>query len=1101
MRKPSSTFCMVLSFFLLIHLAGNAQINQKLDLSVKGKTLKEFFQAIESQTDFTFMYNNINLEEKVSIDVKQTSLESVLERVLKPESLTFEVKNKQILIKSIQGKQKASAQSKKISGKVSDSSGEAIAGANVVEKGTTNGVITDMEGNFNLTIDANAQLVISFIGYMPETVPVGNRTVVNVTLKDDTQALDEVVVVGYGTKRKSDITSAISVVDMDNIGDVPSVDASRLIMGQAPGVVVKQTAGTPGKEMDITIRGLGSLGASSAPLYVVDGFPLGTSGQQSLNPNDIESISILKDAASTSIYGARGSNGVILITTKGAKKGELKLTATASLGIQSIPDNRRVKMMNGQEFAQFKKESFMDKIRYFEKREPSLEEVPADFRYPEQTKHSTDWFDEIVNNNAMVQNYNITLSEGLGKIKSVLSLGYLKQDGAIIETNFERFSARANINGEVNNYISVGWNIAASRTNERLIGTDGRDAIIGMSLSADPREPVYNEDGSWNDYIGGENGVFGYPNPVMYLHQSENNQNINRILSNGYVEITFLKDFKFKPSVNVSLINLKRRDYRPSTLAGTNAPPPRNAAMTEWHQETVNYSADFLLSYAKQIKEHSINAMLGYTAQEENWEELKGDGSKFPNDEIRIFQNAESISMNSNKYSWSLLAYFARLDYNFKDKYLLSASVRREGSSRFGADNRWGNFPAVSVGWRVSEESFMPELSWLSNLKVRASYGVTGNNNIGNYSSLSGLNSSNYILGGGLAPGTVIGSFSNTLLGWERSNAMDVGLDVALFSNKLILTAEYYNKITNDMLLEKEIPIITGFGSTFTNTGKVRNRGVELALDYKTNVAKDLNLRGNFNIAFNRNKVLAIRGENDYIENFNFYNIYNRSVVGQPIGMLYGYKWLGIFSSEEEIARSPIQEGAVPGVFKYLDANKDGEVTYDREDMVEIGNPHPKFVWSLTLGADYKNFDLNILFTGAQKYDMIRNIETSTLNMDGVFNVLAEANNKWRSAENPGNGRVPTTNTWKWEREISSRYVYDASHAWLKSVSLGYTIPKKNALLPGARFYLNAENLLLITSYPGSNPDVNRDGGINIGRDDEAYPVPRIFSIGTVITF
>lgn len=1101
MRKPYSNLCIIISFFMLIHFSAYAQISQKLDLSLKDITLKEFFHTIESKTNFTFMYGNIDLNKKVSVQVKQTSLENILKRVLPPQSLTYEVDNKQILIKNMQESKSTSSQTKSITGTVTDNNGEPVTGANVVEKGTTNGVITDSEGKFSLKTSANARLNISFIGYIPQEVLVGNRNIVNITLKEDTQALDEVVVVGYGTKRKSDITSAISVVDMDNIGDVPSVDASRLILGQAPGVVVKQTSGTPGKEMEITIRGLGSLGASSSPLYVVDGFPLGTSGQQSLNPNDIESISILKDAASTSIYGARGSNGVILITTKGAKKGELKLTATASLGIQNVPGNRRVKMMNGEEFATFKKESFMDKIRYFEKREPSIEEVPIDFRYPEQTQNSTNWFDEIVNNNALVQNYNVTLTEGLGKVRTVLSLGYLKQDGAVIETNFERFNARANIQGEINPYISVGWNIAASRTNERLVDTDGRDAIIGMSLSADPREPVYNEDGTWNDYIGGQNGIFGYPNPVMFLHQTENKQNINRIISNGYVEITFLKDFKFKPSVNVSLINLRREDFRPSTLAGTNAPPPRNASLTEWNQETVNWNADFLLTYAKQIKDHSFDAMLGYTAQEETWKELKGSGSKFPNDEIRVFQNAESISMNTNKYSWSLLAYFARLDYNFKNKYLLSASIRREGSSRFGANNKWGDFPSVSVGWRLSEESFMPKFDWLSNLKLRASYGVTGNNNIGNYSSLSGLNKSNYILGGSLAPGVVIGSFSNSLLGWEKSNALDLGLDLSLFDNKLVLTAEYYNKITNNMLLEKEIPIISGFGKTFTNTGKVRNRGVELSLDYKTSIAREWNVRGNFNIAFNRNKVLAIIGENDYLENFNFYNIYNRSEVGRPIGMIYGYKWLGIFQNEKEIADSPTQEGAIPGVYKYWDADGNGEVTYDRKDMVEIGNPHPKFVWSLTLGADYKNFDVNILFTGAQKYDMVRNIEGTTLNMDGVFNVLAAANNRWRSEENPGNGIIPTTNTWKWEREVSSRYVYDASHAWLKSISLGYTIPKKDSFLAGARFYVNAENLFLITKYPGSNPDVNRDGGINIGRDDEAYPVPRIFSVGTVITF
>ena len=719
-------------------------------------------------------------------------------------------------------------QTKKIKGTVVDNMGVPIIGANVMIKGTTNGTITDMDGQFSLDASDNDVLQISYIGYNTQTIVIGDKDVLSIKLLENTESLDEVVVVGYGTQRKSDITSAVSVVDMNNIGDIPSVDASRLLVGQAPGVVVKQSSGTPGKELDITIRGTGSLGADSKPLYVVDGFPIGTSLEQSLNPNDIESISILKDAASTSIYGARGANGVVLITTKGAKKGELKLTATASLGIQNVPDNRKVKMMNGVEFAEFKKQSYIDKVRYFENREPSIDEIPIDFRYPEQTKYSTNWYDEILKKNALIQNYNVSLSEGIGKVRSVVSLGYLKQDGAVIETDFERFSARANIIGEVNDYISMGWNISGSRTNERLVGTDGRDAIMGIALMADPREPVYNEDGSWNDYIGGNDGIYGYPNPVMYLHETQNKQHINRVISNGYVEITFLKDFKFKPSVNMSLFNLKRRDFTPSTISGQNAPAPRNAVMAEWNREVVNWNVDLLLSYSKQIKDHSIDAMLGYTAQEENYDQLYAYGSNFPNDEIQVFQNAESVSLSSDRYSWSLLAYFARVNYSFKDKYLLSASFRREGSSRFGANNKWGDFPSVSIGWRISEEPFMPDLSWLSNLKLRASYGVTGNNAIGNYPSLAGMNSANYILGNSLAPGSVISSFANADLGWEKSNSLDVGLDLALFNNSFVITAEFYNKITNSMLLSKEIPIISGFSSTYTNIGKLARFRMDL---------------------------------------------------------------------------------------------------------------------------------------------------------------------------------------------------------------------------------------------------------------------------------
>ena len=377
--------------------------------------------------------------------------------------------------------------------------------------------------------------------------------------------------------------------------------------------------------------------------------------------------------------------------------------------------------------------------------------------------------------------------------------------------------------------------------------------MLGLALQADPREPVFNEDGTWNSYLGGHDGIMDNPNPVQMLKEQQHVQYINRVVSNGFVEISFLNDFKFKPSVNIALMDVIRKEFNPSTVSGVNYPAPVNASMSETRHETLNWSTDLLLTYSKKIQDHSLEAMLGYTAQEENYSALSASGSKFPNDEIHIFQNAETKSVSSAESSWGLLAYFARVNYNFKDKYLFSASFRREGCSRFGLNNKWGDFPSVSAGWRISEEPFMPKLSWLSNLKLRASYGVTGNNAIGNYTSLATLNSNNYILGGAFAPGVIIGSFANTQLGWEKSNALDLGLDMSLFDNSLVITAEYYNKITNSMLLSKELPIISGFASTFTNVGKIRNRGLELAFDYRKSITKDLNLRANFNISFNRN--------------------------------------------------------------------------------------------------------------------------------------------------------------------------------------------------------------------------------------------------------
>ncbi|MFS8617370.1 MAG: TonB-dependent receptor [Solitalea sp.] len=987
-----------------------------------------------------------------------------------------------------------------VEGTVLDSaSREPLPGVSVKVKGESTGTSTGPDGRFSLEVQSQeAVLEVSFLGYTTREVPARPGQPVSVLLSPDNESLEQVVVIGYGSKRKRDITSAVSVIDMEQIKDRPVSNINNMMVGQAPGVVVKQNTGTPGEELDVKIRGISSLGAGSAPLFVIDGFAMGTSAGRNLNAADVESITVLKDAASTAIYGARGSNGVVLITTKSAKDDELSLGFDVNYGIQNVPASRRVEMMNGVEFAQYKKESFMDKIRYFEGREPSIEEVPEDYRYPEQTPYSTDWMDEILHNNAPFQDYNITLSSGKGLVKSMLSINYLNQAGAVIETGFERFNIRANLHGDINKNISLGWNIAGAFFREQYAATNGRDAIIGSALWADPREPVYNEDGSFNDYIGGHDGVFGTANPVQEMKEMERNRNNADLISNGYLEIRFLKDFTFRSSVNARLINEKMKEFRPSTLAGRgfDQPPPREAWLSEGQWETLNVAADQVLTYAKTIGDHDFSIMAGYSAQEETGKSLTAGGNEFPNDIVRFLGSAERVDAGSAEASWSMLAYIARVHYTFMDKYLFSATFRREGSSRFGINNKWGNFPAASLGWRVSEESFMDNAGWVSDLKLRGSWGVTGNNDIGNYRSLSILNPANYILGGGFASGQVLGAFANTNLGWEQSNQVNLGLDASLFRNRLYFTAEYYRKITNDMLLPIEIPVISGFTTTFSNIGKVQNTGLEFALGYRTSVNK-VNLYADLNIAFNRNKVLEINGENDEIRSGSFYSTYNVSRPGRPIGMLHGYRMLGIFNTEEEIAAWPEQDGAIPGVYKYEDTNGDGIISYDTQDMVEIGNPHPKAVWGFTLGGDYGNFDFNLLFTGAQDYDVFRNIEATTMNMDGVFNILRSGKNRWRSAENPGDGKGPTTNTWKWERESNSRYVYDASHAWLKNLTVGYTIPTFHNI----RVYLSADNLLLITNYPGNNPDVDQRGGIQPGVDDETYPVPRTFSLGASVKF
>lgn len=1007
---------------------------------------------------------------------------------------------------------KGFAQGVQVQGKVTSANGAAVPGATILEQGTTNGATTNADGVYRITTTkANASLVYSYVGLISQTISVQGRTVIDVTLEEDLKALQEVVVVGYGSQRKQDITSAVSVINMKDIGEQPANNMNQLIQGRAAGVVVKQKSGTPGGAFEVRVRGIGSLGAGSDPLYVIDGFAVGTTVGQNLNPNDIESISILKDAASTAIYGARGSNGVVLITTKNAKEGKVGVNLSVDYGIQNVPSSRRVKMLNGVEFAQFKKEVFEDGIRYFQNREPTLEEVPIGFRYPEQTKYSTDWFAEIMNNNAAYTDVNLTISSGKGPLRSLLSVGYFKEEGSIIKTDYDRLSIRSNLGGQVNKFLNVGLNINGSYTKQNLANTDGRSALVGGALLMDPREPVYNPDGTLRPYIGGLDGVFGFPNPVYVLNNVLRRRNIADILTNGFVEISFLKNLKFRSSVNAKLNYNSYKDYIPSTIglsvaSGTAGAPPRIATSQEIVEQLQNYSFDQLLTYTPQIgTQHSLDMLAGFTSQRETLRGVSGSANTFPDDLVPYLGAGSIRASNSYENGWTLLAYLARVNYAFKDKYLLSASYRREGSSRFGTQNKYGDFPAASVGWRVTEESFMPKMPWLTDLKLRASWGVTGNNNIGNYPSLAFVGANNYILGNAFAPGKVISSFANSALKWEKSNQLDIGIDLATFNNKLVFTFEYYNKLTNDMLLPVSIPAVSGFTTSLDNIGKVRNRGVEIGVDYKTNIGA-VNFRTNGNLTINRSKILAIKGVNDALWYGSFYGGYNVQKVGRPIGMIYGYKKMGIFNTQAEIDAWPKQDGVIPGGMKFADTNGDGVVTYDTQDMVEIGNPNPAFTWAWTGAADYRNFDLNILFVGAHDFDIYRNIEASTMNMDGVFNVLDKAKDRWRSPSNPGSNPNAKnsqggTNYFKWSRESSERYVYDGSYIWLKSVTLGYTLPKFKSVLSDARIFVTANNLFLFTKYPGNNPDAGVRGGTELNNDDESYPVPRTFAVGAKFNF
>ena len=996
-----------------------------------------------------------------------------------------------------------------LSANVVDSvSAEPILGAFVMIVGTHTGTQTDTKGHFNLNVTKGATLSIKSIGYNEQRIVVNDGGPIIIKMTSTSESLKEVVVLAYGAQRKADITAAISQVDLTRSQGIPASNIGRLLQGQAPGVVAKQTTGQPGRELQVEIRGNSSLGATSDPLYVVDGFPVGTSVGNSLNSNDIESITVLKDAASTSVYGSRGANGVVLITTKSGKKGGYKLTVSSNTGMANVPDSRRVHVLNGPDFAQFQKDVFSDKIRYFQHREPRPDEIPEDFRNPAQTTTSTDWYKEILNQNALFNDYNISLTNGSEKSSSYISMGYLDQQGSLINTNFTRVTARANLDGRPNKFINFGLHLSSAyswaKNSDAITGGFGSN-IVDQALLMDPREPVYNEDGSFNSYIGGHDNIFGFPNPAQRLQQELHKQYKANLTANAYIDIKPIKNITIRTNLNGMFDNMRNHDFTPSGIAGFNSAPPRLATGGEYYYNTLNYGMDNLVTYSPQFKDHKLELTLGHIFQKNTLNTGNATGNQYPDDLVEYISAANQRDGSSGMEEFTIESFMSRINYSFKGKYLLTAAFNREASSRFGSNNRWGSFPSASIGWRISQEDFFPKTKWLDDLKLRASYGITGNNNIGNYTSQANINTSNYVIGNTVVPGATIGSFPNVNLGWEQSKQLDIGLDLSVFQGKITFTGEYYRKLTTNMLLNVEVPAVAGFGNIITNIGKLQNKGLEFGVNYRDRYG-DVTFNTGFNMSFNRNKVLAIDGDRNSLLTGAFYDGYNISQVGQPIGMFYGFQVLGIYQNQAQIDASPHNPNNIPGTYQYLDGNGDGVVSYDTQDMVVIGNPNPRFTWGWNWNAGYKRFDLSMLLNGSQGGQLYRAVEMNLANIDGVFNVLTDVKDRWRSEQQPGTGKWPGSNTYYFTRESNSMYVYSGSYMWIKNITLGYTIPRiRNTF--DAKIFLSVDNAFLFTSYPGNNPEVNAartnnsNDVISPGRDGESYPVPRTISIGTRINF
>jgi TonB-linked SusC/RagA family outer membrane protein len=991
-----------------------------------------------------------------------------------------------------------------VQGKVLDEKKEPIIGASVLVKGTNNGTNTSGDGSYKIEVGNNATLEFSYIGFSSKQVLVNGQSSLNVVLQSENKVLDEVVVVSYGNQTKKKVLGSVQVVNNKDLKDVPGAEIGQKLQGRVAGLQINQANGRPGQGMAFRIRGAASLGSGNQPLIVVDGQPI-TGDLNLISSDDIESFSVLKDASASALYGSRAANGVILIVTKKAKAGSTSISFNTYTGIQTVLERGKPDLMNANEFATFQKGFYEDKIRYENWKYPKtgLAEVPDDYKNPENYGKGTDWYDALLRS-APITNYSLNISTGTEKLLSSNTLTYFKQEGVLVNTEMSRISFRSNNEYNPSKSLKIGFNIAPTyqmdhNTTAGLDALTGRPIIVGAEISS-PLVPVVNPDGSYPKPIS--YGTYPLPNFYEQLKILDLNNNIFRLLGNAFFEVKIIEGLKFKSSYNTDLGFTDSNVFRPSTYGFFGTPGPTIPSATHNSNNYVSWLIENTLTYSKKINSHTFDFLVGHSAQKYDRNYRTINGSNFANDDIPWIVGAATTTGTTNNNAYAIESMFGRVNYDFKGKYLFSASMRRDGSSRFGINKKYGTFPSASVGWLASEESFFPKSDNFSFMKVKAGYGVTGNNNIGDYTQTTTLGPTNYVFSGALVPGLSINNLGNPDLTWETSKQLDIGLEVSLFKSRVSLQYDFYDKRTDGMLYQISIPFSSGYSSIRYNVGEFKMWGHEFQINTK-NLIGDLKWDTSMNFSFLDNKVLSLQ-DNTPIGGVNKYNDFNRTEVGGRIGDLYGYVFDGVYMNQQEFDSQPKHATSAVGTARMKDINGDGKI--DGNDRTFLGNSSPKFLYGITNTLSYKNFDFSMTMSG-QTGNKIMNVNMqNSQNLDGIFNVERDMMNRWRSPENPGNGQVPRTlsNTTELYRLGNSNWVFAGDYLTIRNISLGYTMHfDSKYLIKSARLYFNANQVYVFTKYPGQNPEVNdtRDNQTTAGQDNGSYPVPRTLSIGTNINF
>lgn len=999
-----------------------------------------------------------------------------------------------------------------IKGTVTGSDGATLVGVNVSVKGTTKGTQTGVDGTYRIDASKGSILVYSFVGFTAKEVTVSNQTEINVTLELDEKLLGEVVVVGYGSQLKKNVTGAVQTIGAREIKDIPVSQVGQKLQGQLAGVQINQTTGKPGQGMSIRIRGQLSVSAGSDPLYVIDGFPI-TGDIGAMNPDEIEDISILKDASSTSLYGSRAANGVVLITTKKGKSAGTSVTFSTFAGIQQVPMRGRIKMLNAEEFAQFKKESYED----------AKQPVPVEFQNPSQYRDkNNDWYDALLRD-APVQSYNLTVTSNREKSRTSFVGGVFNQQGVVLNNEYKRYSLRMNSEYDVSDKVTLGFNIAPQYVFDNTPRTDGDrgTGILFNALHTWPIMPIYEADGKtltlFNRFPASTGNIFAYPNWVRAAEELVNETSTTNLITNAYIQYRPIKDLVLKSTFNVEMLRTKFFFFNPSTATSSiNVAIPTTAVSIRQNIENLTWLNENLATYTKTINDdHNFEILAGFSQQSFRQEGTRIQADTYADDRLPTIQGAINVNRggtNSAVQEWALTSLLSRLTYNYKGKYLLTAAVRRDGSSRFGSNNRWGTFPSVSAGWVLSDEEFIKSIPKISFAKIRASYGVIGNNNIGNYTPYALINNTvNAVFGNTVGPGAVVTTLANDNLGWETTKQLDLGLDLGLFNDRITFVYDYYTKRTTNLLYSVQIAQEAGFGNFNDNIGEIKFWGHEFALNTKNTTGK-FKWSTNANISINRNKVIALADGIDRV-----YGTFHITKVGYPFGQFYGHISQGMYQNAEDLKNSPQVPGrSVVGSIKLTDQNGDGIITNggNFDDRVIMGNPFPKFTYGIVNNFTYGNWDASIVGSGSQGNQLLVRHIYSTANLDGVFNMVEGVKYRFRSESNPGKGMYGTTvgggNVTGIERDwMNNRFIADASFFTIKNVTIGYTIPKANKIFRSARIYGSVQQLYVFTKYwGGPNPetsaqgDGNGNGGnLSQGIDLSNYPVPRTFTLGINLNF